>query len=612
MPAVPAKERAKDEAHKKDVAHDKAVAHDKDKNGGRNGGKNGLDPAAHRRILTFINNAAISEDLLHDRPPALPGEQGGMGHGMAHGPGPEDPMVMDEPEPLLEPKIAQRLLDARDETFPLGFRNISEIEKLRIIPDKILDRLWDLFSHLHYGRWSAFPQQIPRRGPGGYAGVVHAALCHTGKVLFITADETTLLWDPTNTTPATYENPANQPGYSQLCGHHVFLSDGQLLCVGGGGYGPNPVAHWGYRFDPVAKTWTQTATQMSESKWYPTATVLDDHRVLVTCGNSNGQMDIYDAATDSFTPVVSGDTRHFPNLYPGLHVLPSGVVFYSRTGWGTAGAGGFATPDNTSAYFALTGPDIGTWTPIAPAIVNRAKGMSVLLYSQAPPYVRVVVMGGVDNATNNTYEVMDATVLSPGSAWSGAIAFPDGQHRSLCSAVLLPDGKVFVSGGIQTPNSPCTMYDPDAGTWAPMAALPSIRDYHSVSILLPSGRVMMAGWNNSSIEIFDPPYMFQPRPTISGAPATIMRGQSFTITSPQASSIDRAVLVRPMAITHQTDGEQRVLRMPCVHHHGHSHKVTLTAPAAGNPHAMAPQGYYMLFVINDQGIPSEARWVHLQ
>ena len=114
-------------------------------------------------------------------------------------------------------------------------------------------------------------------------GVVHAALCHTGKVLFITADETTMLWDPNNTTASTFENPVNQPrtmpdGYSQLCGHHVFLPDGRLLSVGGGGYGSNPAAHWGWKFDPVTRSWSRTANSMSESKWYPTANILNDEK----------------------------------------------------------------------------------------------------------------------------------------------------------------------------------------------------------------------------------------------------------------------------------------------------------------------------------------------
>ena len=565
------------------------------------GREDGLDPADHRRVLLFLNGAAIPEDLMFERAAQL--EEMNMEHE-------DDPEAHGRarPAPILERDIAERVLEYRNQEYPLGFRHIKEFEQLDGIRGEILERLFVRFSHLFYGAWSVFPQPIPRRGPGTYDGVVHAALLHTGKVLFITADETTLLWDPANTTPATFEDPVNQPPYSQLCGHHVFLSDGQLLSVGGGGYGPNPVARWGYRFDPAAKSWSPTATPMSESKWYPTAVALDDDRVLITCGNTAGQMDVYDKATDSFSPVVSGDDRHFPNLYPGLHVLPNHVVFYSRTGWGSAGAGGFATPDGTSAYFTLTGNN-GVWTPITPALVNRAKGMSVMLHSAAPPYVRVLVLGGVDNATNNTYELIDASVLSPASSWSGPIAFPDGQHRSLCSAVLLPDGKVLVSGGIQTPNSPCTMFDPETDTWAPMAALPSVRDYHSVSILLPSGQVMMAGWNNSSIEIFDPPYMFHTRPTISAAPSLVHHGQTFTISSPNASSIDRAVLVRPMAITHQTDSEQRVLLMGCVHRKGH--KLTLTAPHGGHPHALAPKGYYMLFVVNNSGIPSEGRWIYL-
>ena len=69
--------------------------------------------------------------------------------------------------------------------------------------------------------------------------------------------------------------------------------------------------------------------------------------------------------------------------------------------------------------------------------------------------------------------------------------------------------------------------------------------------------------------------------------------------------------MRPMAITHQTDSEQRVLRMPCVRHHRHRSKLILTAPGGGHPHALAPKGYYMLFIVNDKGIPSEGRWIYL-
>ena len=569
-----------------------------------------LTPAEHRRILTFLNQAVRPADLMARTMPAPHAE--------------EDPVHEDDPTragngaaPVLTRGVAEKVFAFREREHPLGFRHIKELAEL---DRRLLELLRRHFADAVFGSWSTFPHPIPRRGPGSYDGVIHAALLHDGKVLFITADETTLLWDPANPAASSFEDPLNQPhtmpgGYSQLCGHHVFLSDGKLLSVGGGGYGFNPLARWGYKFDPTAKTWSRTANAMSEAKWYPTAVALGDQRVLVTCGNRSGHMELYDEATDTFTDVSAGDTRGFPNLYPGLHLLPNHAILYSRTGWGTAGAGGGATADSQSAYFTFTGPDTGAWQDIAPATPaapNRAKGMSLMLLSSTPPYVRVMVIGGVDAATNGTYEILDASILSPAVNWGAPISFPDGQHRSLPSAVLMPDGNVFVCGGIQTNNSPCTMFDPVANTWSPMANLPSIRDYHSVALLLPTGQVMVAGWNNTSIELFDPPSLSRgPRPTIASAPSLVHHGQTFTIESPDASAIVKVVLVRPMAVTHQTDTEQRVIEMPYVHDHANPTRLGLTAPHGGHPHSLAPQGYYMMFAISNQGVPSIATWIYL-
>ena len=574
-----------------------------------------LNPAFHRRLLTFLNQAVSPEDLMYEKSMIVHTE-GGLAHqgNPVHEDNPDE-MAMKRKK-IMSHETAKQILDLRETEFPLGFRNIKELNAAKVFNIKHLNDLFHLLSDTLYGRWDTFPQPIPRRGPGTIDGVVHAALCHIGKVLFITADETTVLWDPNNTAPSTFEDPVNQPhmmpdGYSQLCGHHVFLPDGRLLSVGGGGYGPNPAAHFGWKFDPVAKSWSRTANAMSESKWYPTANILNDEKVLVTCGNTSGNMDIYDIATDTFA-TMTGDTKHFPNLYPGLHLLPNSVMVYSRTGWGSAGPGGFATADNQTAFFNFTGASTGVWTNIATASVNRCKGMSVLLHSCTPPYLRIMVMGGVDNATNNTYEILDATTLTPLSTWGPSTPFPDGEHRSLCSAVLLPDGNVFVCGGIQRVNSPCAMYNPMSDSWSASAALPSIRDYHSAAILLPSGQVMVAGWQNTSIEIYSPPYLFAgPRPTITAVPPLVHHGQNFVIHSPHAASIAKVVLIRPMAITHQTDGEQRALEMPLTHDTAHTTQISLTAPHGGHPHAVAPKGYYMLFAVTNTGVPSEGKFIYL-
>lgn len=584
-----------------------------------------IEVAIHRRILNFLNEAIQPEDLVYEKVPL---------------PNPEvDPIHEDNPEELklkrkkiLDFQVAKEVIEFRDHKYPLGFRNLKEALDIKAFSRLHLDVLLHHFSNMFYGSWSVFPQGIPRRGPGSYDGVVHAALLHTGKVLFITADETTLLWNPNDLTPATFEDPVNQPhltpnaaeGYSVLCGGHSFLSDGRLLVVGGGGYSSHSRAKWGYKFDPTSKTWTRTTGSMVHDRWYPTVLTIGDqriansHEILVVCGHGGGDMEIYNEASDSFSEVTSGDNKPFPNLYPGLHLLPNHAIFYSRTGWATAGSGGgpfTGASDDQSAYFTLTGPNTGVWNniaPVSPSMPDRTKGMSVMLLSNTAPYVRILVLGGADASTNNTYEIIDATSLSPATNWGPSTPFPDGRHRSLCSGVLLPDGNVFVCGGIQTTNSPCAMFNPQTNAWSPMAALPSIRDYHSVAILLPSGKVMMAGWNDTAIEVYSPPYLFGgARPVISSAPTLVHHGQSFVIESPDASSIVKVVLVRPMAVTHETDTEQKVLEMPYIHDHAHPTRLTLTAPHGGHPHSLAQQGYYMIFAINNNGVPSVAKWIYL-
>src|SRR5262245_27372481 len=546
-----------------------------------------LESAIHRRVLNFLNEAIQPQDLVYEKlPPPNPEMDPLHEHNQDH----ENNTVklMLEPRKILDPEIAMKIIDFRDREFQLGFRNVKEVQELKAFNRRHLDILRHNFSNLFYGSWSVFSQNIPRRGPGSYDGVVHAALLHTGKVLFITADETTLLWNPEDTTPGTFEDPVNQPhltpdamsGYSVLCGGHSFLSDGRLLVVGGGGYSAHSKAKWGYKFDPTSKTWTRTADSMVHDRWYPTVLTLGDqriggsHEVLVVCGHGGGDMEIYDEASDSFREVTSGDDKPFPNLYPGLHLLPNHSVFYSRTGWGSAqrerlfalrATGG---SDDQSAYFVFAGADSGVWNniaPFSPSMPDRTTGMSVMLLSDTAPHVRILVLGGSDSSNNNSYEIIDASSLSPATNWGASTPFPDGERRSLASAILLPDGNVFVCGGIASTNSPCALFNPRTNSWSAMAALPSIRDYHSVALLLPSGQVAMAGWNNTTIEIFNPPYLYRgARPVISSAPSSVQRGQNFVIGSPDSATITKVVLARPMAVTHQTDTEQKILEMPYV------------------------------------------------
>jgi hypothetical protein len=145
------------------------------------------------------------------------------------------------------------------------------------------------------------------------------------------------------------------------------------------------------------------------------------------------------------------------------------------------------------------------------------------------------------------------------------------------------------------------------------------KQYHSVAVLLPSGKVMSTGGSNygggsNVIEIFSPPYLFKPdgspadRPAIDDAPDMVHHGHMFDVESADAADIERVVLVRPMAVTHQTDSEQRVLQMSFTRS---GTTLTVTAPDHHHPHGHAPRGYYMLFILNGAGVPSEGRFIFL-
>ena len=567
-----------------------------------------LSPAHQRRLLNFLNQAASPHDLMQTPPRQMSADQ------MADMEPGDTSMQMK----LMDAKSARAIFDLREREFPMGFTHANQLIRLANLN---LAVIIEWLSDSMYGSWQTLPYTIPRQG-GGSVSIVHAAMLHTGKVLFLD-DGPTPIWDPSDEVNPHFEFPATNPDYSLTCSGHSFLSNGNLLVVGGGGFGPRAGANKGFKFDPVAKNWSKTAGDMSKVRWYPTAVTTGDRRMLVIGGwNENAQLqndiEVYDESSDSFV-TITGATLGFPNLYPGSHLLPNNVLFYSRTGWGHA-AGASPASNDSSSYFQFSGPTVGAWSSIAPSTINRCKGMSVMIYRNTCPHTRILVVGGCDSSgagINSAAEIIDASFLSPTSAWTLTAPLPDTNLRRQCNAMLLPDNTVFVAGGVTTPNSPCMLFDPVANIWSPMANLASARMYHSVMILLPNGKVMMSGWANDAasgtIELYNPPYLFKgARPTISSVPGTVNFGQQFTVATPDATSIVKVTMVKPMAVTHQTETNQRVLELSFLHDHVHPNNLIVTAPDGGSPHAFAPAGYYMLFILNGAGVPSAAKWIHLQ
>jgi hypothetical protein len=126
------------------------------------------EPATHRRILAFINDAIRPEDLANAKGQIL-------GEGAAHEDGAAQ-RAPKSPKRLVDPSTARKLLEFRDREYPLRFRHLREIIDAGILDSDVLERIRHYFSSRYYGSWAVFPQPIPRRGPGAYNGVVHAAM----------------------------------------------------------------------------------------------------------------------------------------------------------------------------------------------------------------------------------------------------------------------------------------------------------------------------------------------------------------------------------------------------------------------------------------------------
>src|SRR4028119_2255663 len=109
------------------------------------------------------------------------------------------------------------------------------------------------------------------------------------------------------------------------------------------------------------------------------------------------------------------------------------------------------------------------------------------------------------------------------------------------------------------------------------------------------------------LEVYSPPYLSRgPRPVISAAPQNCTYNQTITIQSPQAGSIRWVSLVRNGVMTHSFDNEQRLVDSDIVSQAGDDIQATVT----DNPN-LAPPGWYMLFLVDNNGVPSEAKWIQL-
>ena len=161
------------------------------------------------------------------------------------------------------------------------------------------------------------------------------------------------------------------------------------------------------------------------------------------------------------------------------------------------------------------------------------------------------------------------------------------------------------------------MWSPATQQFTRLASMVVPRLYHSTALLLPDGRVLVAGGgrfndvnqptDQLSAEIYSPPYLFKgARPVISSAPAAIHHATSFSLTTPDASQVTSVALLRVGAVTHAFDQNQRYV--PLTFQQAPD-GLTVHSPSSAK---LAPPGYYMLFIVTSHGVPSVAPMIKLK
>ena len=506
-------------------------------------------------------------------------------------------------------------------------------------------------AHPH-GLWSTLPQTMP-------VNPVHAALLHTGKILIIQGSgncppqqagcpqgpqypQGAALLDLSNNSITTMPTT-----WDMFCNGMSIMQDGRVLINGGTkGYGtlgvvgtqgdipftglPNASI-----FDPSSTSFIDIAPT-AHGRWYPTLTELNDGTMMTTSGLNdttgvdNNTSEIWNGQQWSAEIPGNPNIANFPGfqfpLYPRMHLLPTGHIFYSA-------------PSSATLDF---NPTSDIWTLVAWTIYpgqndpngERTYGTSVLLplTPQNNYSPKVIIMGG-DNPATNTTELID---LSPAGAQLSA-ACPNyapcwvqgptmSQSRVEMEATLLPNGTVLVDAGSAQDENPTTaslqaeIYDPVSNSFSSAGSNAFPRLYHNVQLLLPDGTVLLAGGNPAQgvfanqIEIYQPSYLFNSdaspayRPqSATNPPSSITYGQSFTLSTPDASTISSVVLMKAGSVTHSFDMDQRYVGLTFTMGQT-SGSLSVTAPSNSN---IAPPGYYMLFLVNQTGTPSLASWVQV-
>jgi galactose oxidase len=412
-------------------------------------------------------------------------------------------------------------------------------------------------------------------------------------------------------------------------------------------------------------------TNTGQDMFCPGIAMLPDGRIAVFGGHFDAaRISVYDAVSNHWTPARP---MALTRGYESAVTQADGSVFVIGGSWGDQD-----TVKNGEVWKASTGSTLLAHAPVAPMLTSDREGMyradnhgwlftwgtrvfqagpskamnwyssrsgssvtpaglrgddgdamngAAVMYSPG----KILTLGGAEDYTGTPATAAAHVVsITGGKAFVSTVA-PMHFARSFASAVVLPDGKVFVSGGMAFPKtfSDATavmtpeLWDPATRTFSDMADMQVPRTYHSEAVLLPDGRVLVGGGglcgliedcvdaNHADAQIWSPPYLFNPtgtpasRPMITAAPTSSYAGRTIVVRT--NTTIGRMVLVRASAVTHSVNTDQRRLPVSFTGTPARGYNVTLPADRG----VLVP-GAYMLFALNPKGVPSVAKIITIR
>jgi hypothetical protein len=462
-----------------------------------------------------------------------------------------------------------------------------------------------------------------------------------------------------------------------FCSDLVLMADGRLAVAGGTAWYEQPqVPGTGYGvaeleglrntriFDPATNHFIQ-AGNMNYGRWYPDLVELGNgdlfvaggvRRLITTDGTNVRNTEVFHTTPGS--PEYLTWTDNGPSgqaampLFPRLHLLPDGTVYYGGVGqmWGPAGESADQALYNLHTDYS---PKTNSWSTYGLGTFGARSGAFSVLQPLKAPYTSATVLvgGGTLGAppgsylANNFSETASFSFTGDLSGQAAPPSFAQGptlqSRRWYSSAVILPNDTIGVFNGgdkdeVVSPGSESAVrmaewYTPWDKQFHNLSPASRDRTYHNTAVLLPDGSVLVGGhapipsgygnhsnqtqgasqgmtannFRDPSFEIYQPPYLFKPdRPEISRVQSGIAWGSRFRVNTGNADDVSSVRLIRLPALTHIVDANLRSVELPIVGRGRNS--VEVAAPPSGT---IAPPGYYYLFINRGTGadtVPSTA------